>query len=67
MIIFNRLEKMAEKEKAAYGVCIGAYVCILPGVTMGDNMFVGAGSGVTKDIPSRVVAYGNPCRVIRWI
>ena len=37
----------------------------MPGVTIGDNVVIGAGSIVTKNIPSNVVAYGNPCRVIR--
>lgn len=46
-------------------VWIGAHVCILPGVTIGDNTVIGAGSVVTKDIPSGVLAYGNPCKVIR--
>ena len=48
-------------------VWIGAQVCILPGVTIGDNSVIGAGSVVTKDIPSGVLAAGNPCRVIRPI
>lgn len=48
-------------------VWIGANVCVLPGVTIGDNSVIGAGSVVTKDIPSGVLAYGNPCRVIRTI
>ena len=38
---------------------------ILPGVTIGDNVVIGAGSVVTHDIPSDTIAYGNPCRVIR--
>ena len=38
-----------------------------PGVTIGDNVVIGSGSVVTKDIPSGVVAAGNPCRVIRKI
>ena len=38
---------------------------ILPGVTIGDNSVIGAGSIVTKDIPANVVAVGNPCRVSR--
>jgi len=38
---------------------------LMPGVTIGDNTVVGAGSLVTKDIPSDVVAYGHPCKVIR--
>jgi galactoside O-acetyltransferase len=46
---------------------IGAGAVILPGVTIGDNTVVGAGSVVTKDLPSNVVAVGNPCRVMREI
>ncbi len=46
---------------------IGAGALILPGITIGDNTVVGAGSVVTKDIPSNVVAVGNPCRVLREI
>ncbi|MBO7113490.1 MAG: sugar O-acetyltransferase, partial [Bacteroidaceae bacterium] len=38
-----------------------------PGVTIGDGTVIGAGSVVTKDIPSNVVAVGNPCRVVRKI
>lgn len=48
-------------------VWIGAQVCVLPGVTIGDNTVIGAGSVVNKDIPSNVLAAGNPCRVIREI
>lgn len=48
-------------------VWIGAGAIILPGVTIGDNSVIGAGSVVTKDIPSGVVAVGNPCRVLREI
>ncbi|MGG6292891.1 hypothetical protein ACQ4M4_00590 [Leptolyngbya sp. AN02str] len=36
-----------------------------PGVTIGDNTTIGAGSVVTKNIPANVVAVGNPCRVVR--
>ena len=46
---------------------IGAGALILPGVTIGDNTVIGAGSVVTKDVPSDVVAFGNPCRLIRDI
>lgn len=46
-------------------VWIGGGVIILPGVTIGNNVVIGAGSVVTKDIESNVVAFGNPCRVIR--
>ena len=38
-----------------------------PGVTIGDNTVIGSGSVVTKDIPSNVIAVGNPCRVLREI
>lgn len=48
-------------------VWIGSNVVINPGITIGDNSVIGAGSVVTKDIPSDVVAVGNPCRVIRTI
>lgn len=46
---------------------IGAGAIILPGVTIGDHTVVGAGSIVTKDLPSSVVAVGNPCHVLRPI
>lgn len=46
---------------------IGAGAVILPGVTIGDDTVIGAGSIVTKDIPSNVVAVGNPCRVLRGV
>ncbi len=46
---------------------IGAGACILPGVTIGDYSVIGAGSVVTKDIPERTVAVGNPCRILRPI
>ena len=46
---------------------LGAGVIVMPGVTIGDNTVIGAGSVVTKDIPSGVVAVGNPCRVLRQV
>lgn len=46
---------------------IGAGAIILPGITIGDNTVVGAGSVVTKDLPANVVAVGNPCRILREI
>lgn len=46
---------------------LGAGVIVLPGVTIGDECVIGAGSVVTKDIPPRSVAYGNPCKVAREI
>ncbi len=48
-------------------VWIGGGVQILPGVTIGDHVVIGAGSVVNKDIPSHVVAAGNPCKIIREI
>ena len=46
---------------------LGAGVIVLPGVTIGDNTVIGAGSVVTKAIPSNVIAVGNPCKVLREI
>ena len=44
---------------------IGGGAILLPGVTIGDNVVIGAGSVVTKDIPSNTVAVGNPCHILR--
>ena len=49
------------------GCWIGANVIILPGVIIGENAVIGAGSVVTKSIPSRVVAVGNPAKIIKNI
>ena len=48
-------------------VWIGGGVRVLPGVSIGEGAVIGSGSVVTKDIPPRVIAAGNPCRVIREI
>ena len=48
-------------------VWFGASVTVLPGVTIGSNTVIGAGSIVKRDIPSGVVAAGNPCQVLRKI
>lgn len=48
-------------------VWIGSGVQVMPGITIGDNSVIGAGSVVTNDIPANVVAYGVPCHVIREI
>lgn len=51
--------------KVGSDVWIGGHVCVLPGVTIGDGAVIGAGSVVNRDIPARVVAAGNPCKVIK--
>ncbi len=48
-------------------VWVGGNSVILPGVSIGDNSVIGAGSVVTKDVPPNVVAAGNPCKVLREI
>lgn len=48
-------------------VWMGGGVRVMPGVTIGSDVVIGSGSVVTKDIPSGVVAAGNPCRVLRPI
>lgn len=48
-------------------VWIGAGAILLPGITIGDGATIGAGSVVTDNIPSNVLAVGNPCKVIRTI
>ena len=65
-------ERLSGKEMAypitiGDNVWIGGNCLVLPGVTIGNNTVIGAGSVVTKNIPDNVVAVGNPCRVIREI
>jgi acetyltransferase-like isoleucine patch superfamily enzyme len=43
---------------------VGGGSVLLPGVTVGENAFVGAGSVVTKDVPDRTIVFGNPARVV---
>ena len=45
---------------------IGGGVVILPGVSIGDNVVIGAGSVVTESIPANAIACGNPCKVKKW-
>ncbi len=49
------------------GACthVGANATVIQGVTIGDNSIIGAGSIVAHDMPSKVIAYGNPCKVVR--
>ena len=63
----NRGLEYAPPIRVGNNVWIGAQVCVLPGVTIGDNTVIGAGSVVNRDIPANVIAAGNPCRVIREI
>ena len=63
----NKGLEYAKPIKVGDNVWIGGNVIVLPGVTIGDNTVIGAGSVVTKDVPSNVLAVGNPCRVIRTI
>ncbi|WP_346238100.1 sugar O-acetyltransferase [Niabella insulamsoli] len=48
-----------------HSVWMGGGCIVNPGITIGDNCVIGAGSVVTRDIPSNVIAVGNPCRVLR--
>lgn len=59
--------ELARPIKVGNDVWFGGNVVVLAGVTIGDNVVIGAGSVVTKDIPSNCIAYGNPCRVRRTI
>ena len=61
----NSRREWARPVSIGHNVWIGGNVTILPGVTIGDNVTIGAGSVVVCDIPSNVVAVGNPCRVIK--
>lgn len=63
----NKGLEYAKPIKVGNNVWFGGNVTVLPGVTIGDNCTIGAGSVVTKDIPSDSVAVGNPCKVIRNI
>lgn len=61
--IRNKGLETAKQITIGNDVWIGGSVTILPGVSIGDNCVIGAGSIVTKDIPSNSLAYGNPCQV----
>ena len=59
--------EIAKTVRIGSDVWIGGGAIILPGVTIGDNTIIGAGSVVTKDIPANSIAVGNPCKVIRQL
>lgn len=63
----NKLVEWARPVTIGDNVWIGGSVTILPGVTIGSDTTIGAGSVVTRDIPSGVVAAGNPARVVKHI
>ncbi len=63
----NRGLEYARPITVGHNVWFGAGVSVLPGVTIGDNCVIGAGSVVVKDIPANSVAAGNPCKVIKNI
>ncbi|WP_324014602.1 sugar O-acetyltransferase [Microbacterium sp. JZ37] len=67
--IASRVEGWELPEPVTIGsrVWLGGSVTITPGVTIGDDAIIGAGSVVTRDIPAGVVAVGNPCRPVREI
>ena len=63
----NSLYEYGKEVIIGDNVWIGGNAVICPGVHIGDNVVIGAGSGVTKDIPDWSLAAGNPCRVLRQI
>jgi maltose O-acetyltransferase len=63
----NSRREWARPVSIGCNVWIGGSVVILPGVTIGDNVTIGAGSVVVHDIPSGSIAVGNPCRVVKSI
>lgn len=63
----NTRQEWARPVGIGNNVWIGGSVTILPGVTIGDNVSIGAGSVVVHDIPSDTVAVGNPCKVIKQL
>ena len=63
----NKGLEFAKPINVGNNVWIGGNVVVLPGVTIGDNCVIGAGSIVVKDIPKNSVAFGNPCKVIKSI
>ena len=63
----NSRREWARPVSIGCNVWVGGSVVILPGVTIGDNVPIGAGSVVVHDIPSNSIAVGNPCRVVKSI
>lgn len=63
--IRNQGLEIAKPIKVGSNVCLRGNVCVLPGVTIGDNVVIEAGSVVNADIPSNTYASGNPCKEIK--
>lgn len=63
----NNRQEWAKPIHIGNNVWIGGNVTVLPGVSIGDNTTIGAGSVVTKDIPANSIAVGNPCKVVRTL
>jgi len=63
--IRNQGLEYAKPIKVGSNVWIGGNVCVMPGVTIGDNVVIAGGSVVTEDIPSGVLAAGNPCKPVK--
>lgn len=65
----DRIKNLLQIENVTIedNVWIGSNSVILPGIKIGKNSVIGAGSVVTKDIPSNVLAFGNPCKIIKII
>lgn len=63
----NKISTYTRAVKIGDNVWIGGNSTILPGVEIGDNAVIGAGSVVTESIPANAVAYGNPCRIARYL
>lgn len=64
---FSFWKSQSSPVRIGRNVWIGGGSIILPGVTIGDGTTIGAGSVVTRSIPPRCIAYGNPCRVVRYL
>jgi maltose O-acetyltransferase len=63
----RRREEYGKPIDIGADVWVGGAALILPGVRIGSRAVIGAGTVVTRDVPDRVFAAGNPCRVIREI
>lgn len=63
----NKGLEYAKPIKVGNNVWFGGSVTVIGGVTIGDNVVIGAGSVVVKDIPANTVCVGNPCKIIKYL